>query len=170
MVSILVSWYSHHTRFLPISFIEILPGLQPTSISTPWPRVLLRWLKSRRVSCVIEELTARRCTEPLAHTLPWLLCCWNTTGNPHVKGWQRLREYQGHWTYSRYFLSFSPAAHPSYWYSTSLIGRMTIYASQARLLFMVRWHAWKAFTHVISRNVSIHTFYRTQVSKQCEIP
>ncbi len=76
MVSILVSWYSHHTRFLPISFIKILPGLQPMSISTPWPRVLLCWLKSRSVSCVIEELTARRCTEPLAHTLPWLLCCY----------------------------------------------------------------------------------------------
>ncbi len=27
--------------------------------------------------------------------------------------------------------------------------------------FKYWWHAWKAFTHVILRNVSIHTFYKT---------
>ncbi len=31
--------------------IKISPGLQPMSPSTHWPRVLLRWLKSRSILC-----------------------------------------------------------------------------------------------------------------------
>ena len=65
----MVSWYSHHTRFHFISFIEIPSGLQPVSIVLIDQEYYLLDCIVAAYLVILEEVDCMEVPEQLAHTI-----------------------------------------------------------------------------------------------------